>query len=647
MKIKKRTVVILYIALAMCIVSMLGSWQMQAGWGKNRVSTFTGTLSELAGMIEKNNAKAGKSINVTFTKNSIYNFSFMTLVPSNATESNPVPAIVCSHGWSNTKEMQMPFYIELARRGFVVITIDMAGHGRSDNAISGLTHGSAGFEAAIEYAMSLPFVNQKQVGVTGHSMGNMVAYAAIAQLNKADSTQRIAAWVEGAGSKPAPDMTDELRKDLIWTISTDKYDEFDSIYFSSANIMKIDLGKKFIKDIFPAFNLDEIPDGQWYTSEGPVSTPTNGQALGVKTAIRLLNPPLTHPAYHFSRTGTKITIDGFYAAFGVPGGASYINSGNQVWPIRVAFELLGLIAFFMLLFPLVDIFVAAPIFSKIKREVAEKESLPSIKNPREWGTLAITISALLVFSFFTYYPLYPKADYLFNPTNYPCSVANGVGIWTIACGLFAIFMISVNYFMRKLAYTKSAALLGNPFASAGLDSLSQFFRTLLFAGVVVVLMFIPVYIAYNVFNVDFRICSFIVTAANPIRFFPVIVRYIPIWLLFYLPNAIMNANTRYKDLPEWASTLICAVANSLALIIFIIIQYGTMFSTNALWNNAAGMAGIVAFAVVPCLFYAAYSARYIYKKTGNAWAAGLINATVMAASLCFANSWAIDMAFPF
>ena len=208
-------------------------------------------------------------------------------------------------------------------------------------------------------------------------------------------------------------------------------------------------------------------------------------------------------------------------------------------------------------------------------------------------------------------------------------------------------MICINYFMRKIAYGKSGEKLGNPFYSGGLDSLSQFFRTLLFAGGVVVLMFIPVYIAYNVFNVDFRICSFIITAGSPERFFPVITRYIPIWLLFYLPNAIMNANTRYKNLPEWASSLICAMANSLALIVFIILQYSTMFSTNALWNNGAGMAGIVAFAVVPCLAYAGFSAGYIYRRTGNAWAAGLINAIVMAASLCFANSWAIDMAFPF
>ena len=360
MKIKKRTMVVLCIALAMCIISMLGSWQMQAGWGNNKVTTFTGTLSDLAGMIDKNNASTGKNIQVTFTKNAVYNFSFMTLVPSNATRSNPVPAVVCSHGWSNTKEMQMPFYIELARRGFVVITIDMAGHGRSDNAISGLTHDSNGIEAAIEYAMSLPYVNQKQVGVTGHSMGNMMAYAAIKVLNTADSTQRIAAWVEGAGSKPAPDMTDEMRKDLVWTLATDRFDEFDSIYFSSANIMKIDLGKNFIKGIYPAFDLDKIPDGQWYTSNGPIPTPPNGQALGVTTALRMLNPPLTHPAYHFSRTGTKITIDGFYAAFGVPNGASYISSDNQVWPFRVTFELLGLIAFFMLLFPLVDILIATP-----------------------------------------------------------------------------------------------------------------------------------------------------------------------------------------------------------------------------------------------------------------------------------------------
>ena len=48
-----------------------------------------------------------------------------------ATPAHPAPAVLVSHGFINTREMQSPFAIELARRGFVVLAMDMTGHGYS------------------------------------------------------------------------------------------------------------------------------------------------------------------------------------------------------------------------------------------------------------------------------------------------------------------------------------------------------------------------------------------------------------------------------------------------------------------------------------------------------------------------------------
>src|ERR1700755_3064545 len=53
-------------------------------------------------------------------------------VPGSATAAHPAPAVRASHGYINTREMQSPFAIELARRGFVVLAMDMVGHGYSD-----------------------------------------------------------------------------------------------------------------------------------------------------------------------------------------------------------------------------------------------------------------------------------------------------------------------------------------------------------------------------------------------------------------------------------------------------------------------------------------------------------------------------------
>ena len=58
--------------------------------------------------------------------------SGLLYVPSSATAAKPAPAVLASHGYINTREMQSPFAIELARRGFVVLAMDMTGHGYSE-----------------------------------------------------------------------------------------------------------------------------------------------------------------------------------------------------------------------------------------------------------------------------------------------------------------------------------------------------------------------------------------------------------------------------------------------------------------------------------------------------------------------------------
>jgi len=649
MKAKKGVIIVLIIALASCLISMVGTSLMQGNWGKTEVSTYTGTLSDLAGMISKNTEANGKVVDITFTQDANYNFSFMVLKPNNATAENPAPAIICCHGGSNSREMQMSGYIELARRGFVVITIDASGHGRSDYAIGALTHDSYGMEAAAEYAMSLDYVDNSKIGVTGHSMGNSACVNTILALNTEGSNNHIAAWLEGSGTNAAFSMTSDSAKDLIWGISCGKYDEFDTVYTSAYTFMTSDIAKTFIKIDYPDFSEDAVIQGDWYTAKGDIGQIDKGTAIDATQAITIYNPSITHPMFHFSTTGSAITIDFFYNAFGVPNGANYMASTNQVWWIMVCFELLGLLGFFALLFPVATLLLQTPLFAKLKRTDRVLTELPSIKSWKEWMPLTVTLLALVAFAFFTYYKSYPYgSSYAFDNTIYAAGgVPNGIAYWTLICGLFAIAMICINYGLRKLLHIKDHAPQGNPFAPAALDSVSHFFRILLYVFTTVAIMYIPVYIAYYVFNADFRICSFVVALPQYKELPLFLVKYLPLWAVFYVPNAILNANTRFKEIPEWVTTVICSVANSLALIVFLFIQYGMLYSKGHLWQPNAGMAGIVAFAIIPCLAFAAFSARFIYKKTGSAWAAGLMNALIMCLVACTLAQCATDVIFPF
>ena len=87
------------------------------------------------------------------------------------------PAVVLSHGYLNSNQMQDPNAIELSRRGFVVFSMDMYGHGNSDlSAASDDPSGSGAVLGAIDafnYVKSLPYVDATRIAMTAHSMGGM------------------------------------------------------------------------------------------------------------------------------------------------------------------------------------------------------------------------------------------------------------------------------------------------------------------------------------------------------------------------------------------------------------------------------------------------------------------------------------------
>ena len=58
--------------------------------------------------------------------------SALLFVPKGVSAENKAPAIVVSHGMLNNREMQDLNFVELSRRGFVVLAIDMFSHGNSE-----------------------------------------------------------------------------------------------------------------------------------------------------------------------------------------------------------------------------------------------------------------------------------------------------------------------------------------------------------------------------------------------------------------------------------------------------------------------------------------------------------------------------------
>jgi len=95
--------------------------------------------------------------------------------PKDSSELNAFPAVVLSHGISGSKQMMSAIALELARNGFVTLSIDLIGHGGSDGAFGAFGAEPAdktlGMKDAVQYLRQQPFVNSSQIGLVGHSLG--------------------------------------------------------------------------------------------------------------------------------------------------------------------------------------------------------------------------------------------------------------------------------------------------------------------------------------------------------------------------------------------------------------------------------------------------------------------------------------------
>ena len=108
--------------------------------------------------------------------------SGMMYIPSDALEMDAEgnytgkrPTVLLSHGYLNSDQMMDPLAMELSRRGFVVLAMDMVGHGDSEQTTgkeepNGATMGAIDF---YNYLLTLPYVDETRIGFAGHSMGGM------------------------------------------------------------------------------------------------------------------------------------------------------------------------------------------------------------------------------------------------------------------------------------------------------------------------------------------------------------------------------------------------------------------------------------------------------------------------------------------
>ncbi len=323
--------------------------------------------------------------------------SALLYMPKGAGADDPRPVVITTHGYLNTKEMQDAPSIEMSRRGYIVLALDMYDHGDARWAADipvGSQFGTfwiySMFDAA-NYAAQQAYTRKSADGspyisVSGHSMGgfsSLVAMYMDEMQSLQTGTRNIYAGIAvgadfsyAAAVAPQDQLQAALGSRTVGIIGA-HYDEF---FFNKSADEKSDAEKKVAgtvtyKDFtatnsgkaFLGFEPAGAPvQGEFYTvNSGAVAKDAN-ELRASQSGLRVIyTPNETHPWNHFSRTTTADLIRFYTKAFdGVTSpnqAGSALDAGNQIWMFKEFFNGVALVGFFLFVAAAAGLLLKAPV----------------------------------------------------------------------------------------------------------------------------------------------------------------------------------------------------------------------------------------------------------------------------------------------
>lgn len=596
MKAKKSARFWVAIALILCLISSVGASIAQTD----------------AGFIEYHD--------VTLVTDSGHELDALLLIPETATPENPAPAIVTSHGWYNNREMQDLNYVEYARRGFVVISISMYGHGDSEVITTSSwwndENNGNGMYDAVKYISRLPMVDASRIGVTGHSNGGLASRESMLQ----DEEGLIAAALIVSNDSVYYDADGNFDNPFgsrdVGVVAC-HYDEF--FHRVKAEDGTKSAPRDYINQVtaqsFLNFGAEptEVRDSYTYYHK----------EIDGKDAIRVVfNPPITHPWAHFSKHVVAMSVDFFDEALDAP---IKLSIDNQIWQVKAAFNAVGIVGFFMFVIFTAIALTETKYFSDLKAE-EDAKPLPAITTTKGkawyWGGYAASV----IFSILCYVYVYKWCN-----SNRPAFMNQPatwyIGVWTFLCGAFTLLTLFLSYkFNAKVDLVERGVKM--PLKKLG--------KTILLSVTVVAAAFALVYISDWLFLTDYRLWCFTTIRAFSPMHFGTIAKYVGLWLVYYIALSLATNAFNYVKIGKkgcgCTSLLIQMFFVFIGAEIMIAVQYITFHVSGYMWTETAGVGGgIIGIWLYPIVFIlplAAFVCRKIYNKTKNPYIGGIIMALI-------------------
>ena len=543
--------------------------------------------------------------------------------PKSAQSESKAPFIAIIPGFQRSKEALSNIAIELSRRGIAIALIDPYAQGMSSSSTSRIAATTQGYGmfALVDYAYqgNFPFIDVDKIGSTGHSMGGNAAirgadYFGKEAIRNDQASKLHSVYVSGY----VLTLRDEILKDSRSNmgISYALYDEGafrnELKGWDAGNMEIAPESLRVINNVLSDKNqIEKVELGKYYGDK-------NDRSLRV-----IFNEKLLHPFQPYNKEATENQLDYFDTVLGFP---NKINPSNQIWQFKEFFTLMNMVVSLLMLIPLTKSILKFNFFRSLIKPVPDPLPRQSAKGKTVFWIIFFISATIACVSFI---PMVDLAKILFvDAANreltwfFPQRMNNSVMLWAALNGTIGliIFILSYYFFGRHHGTQKE---------SWGLNiSLYDFGKTILVGLLVFISYYLILFLIYYLFHVDYRFWFMGVRVFQP-EMLLVLLMYFPLFFIFFFSNSLrVNGSMRFKDQPEWQSRLIAGFANSLGLMMIIVIQYVTYASTGTVFWTTNWLSVNLLFGIVPMMFILPYFNRIFFQLTGRVYLGPIVTCLI-------------------
>lgn len=583
---------LLIIGLLMVFIGSFFAGMVQSQWGKVKVEEI-----QIA-------AFDGSTI------------SALLFIPQNATKDTPAPAMVTVHGYLNQKEAQSNFSVEFARRGYVVLEMDMSGHGSSEQIAGDMTRGVGD---ALKYVHTLSFVDKENVGIEGHSMGGWSSVTAAVQNKELVRTLFVIGSAQGnlemGNVLGAPAIPDDAK--FNYGVIFAKYDEFVGLNYFQAK------AEDFVKSptLMQPFRTDQ-----------PVELEKLYGSFEDGTARIAYMTDTSHVGEHQSQAAIAHLMNFVNQSSPAP---MQLADNDQVWQWKELFTAILYIGLIVFMLGTAVFLFQTSWFGSIKQQITASKPLKPIVLIGMWIFMVAIVA-------FTFLPVktwginkYLAAWQPGNPFSQVYSNTTIVFLGMLQVIFLALFLIWHFVQGKKQGETTiSYGLSTNSQRST--FSIGYIGRAFMFSLVTVGCGYLLLELVHSLFLVDARWWMFTIRTMNAERLLLSLVYFVPFLIIFAANNFITFGWLRLKDFGSERKNIaigssITFLINTLGLIILIVIQLIAVRTTGTV-AFASGtfdqLLIVLSYGFLPLMAVLAIFSTYSYRKTGNIYLGSLISSMI-------------------